>query len=401
MKDLKNDFEILKTKVYGKPLVYLDSAASSLTPEPVVAAIAEAYRSYPANVHRGAHFLSDIGTTKYEQSRETIKNFINAEGADEIIFTSGTTDSINLVAHSFIDSHLCDGNEILLTEMEHHSNIVPWQIVAKKFNKTIRFVPVLDNGDLDLVAYQNMVNENTCLVAFTMCSNTLGTVNPITEMTKVAHEKGAKVLVDAAQAVSSCAIDVQYIDCDFLAFSGHKVFGPFGIGVLYGKSKWLNQMPPFKGGGSMIGEVTTVGSTYLDAPHRFEAGTPHIAGVFGLARAIQYVQDVGLDEIRTHERNLLKTLIAEMKQIDGIEFIGISESKNNIVSFLMQGTHPSDVGALLDRQGVAVRTGHHCTQPLMNRFKISGTIRASLSLYNDEHDLEIFIQALKKTKEFF
>lgn len=402
VKKVREDFPILKRKVRGgQNLVYLDSAASALKPNSVIERMDYYYRNETSNVHRGAHFLSEQGTIAYEEARSQVAEFIGAKTSSEIIFTRGTTESINLVAQSFGRSVLKAGDEIILTELEHHSNIVPWQIVAKEKNCTIRVVPISDNGDLDYEAFLKLLNEKTKIVALTWCSNALGIANPIQKYIESAHRVGARVLVDAAQAVSNRVTDVQALDCDFLVFSGHKIFGPYGIGVLYGKMELLELMPPYQGGGSMIAEVRWEETTWAEVPHKFEAGTPAIPEAIGLAAALQYVKTLDLKKIAAHEDLLLNFATKEISEIPGIEIHGLSENKCAIVSFSADWAHASDIGSLLDQQGIAVRAGHHCCQPLMRRLGVPATVRASFSIYNTLEEVAFLRNGLLKAKEFF
>ncbi|HRP90655.1 MAG TPA: cysteine desulfurase [Edaphocola sp.] len=399
MKDfesIRKDFPILSQQIYGKPLVYLDNGATTQKPQIVIDTLKEYYEEYNSNVHRGVHFLSQKATDKEEGARELIRAFINARAAKEIIFTKGTTDAINLLAYSFGKKHLKPGDEIIVTEMEHHSNILPWQIACEDRGGILKFLPLTKNGELDLENFQDLITPKTKLIALTWVSNTLGTVNSIREIIRVAHEKNIHVFVDAAQSIQHLPTDVQDLDIDFLAFSGHKIYGPTGIGVLYGKSELLSELPPYQSGGSMIKEVSFTGSSYADLPFRFEAGTPNIAGIIGLGAAIQYVQEIGLENIAQREHQLLEYLSSELQKIENVRIIGTAENKAATVSFLVGNIHPYDIGELLDKQGVAVRTGHHCCQPIMDKYQIPGTVRASLGLYNNEEDIDTFIKALKK-----
>lgn len=398
-RNLRGDFPALEQSVYGRPLVYLDTAATALKPKSVIETLHDFYQRETANVHRGAHFLSHSATEKFEQSRVHVKKFIGAADEREIVFTRGTTDSINLVAQTFGRQNLKAGDEIILTEMEHHSNIVPWQILAEELALKIRWVPVDEAGELIVSEYKKLLNEKTKLVSLTHCSNAIGTVNPVQELTRMAHSAGAKVLVDAAQSVTFLPIDVQDLDCDFLAFSGHKLYGPFGVGVLYGKLDLLESLKPPHGGGGMIHLVTKERSTFLGSPQKFEAGTPHIAGVIGLGAAIDYVQSLGREAIGSREKLILNEAVKKLGSVKGLKFIGTSTTRTNIVSFIIEGLHASDIGQILDQQGVAIRTGHHCAQILMNRFSIPGTVRASFGVYNCTEDVDILVQALEKAKE--
>ncbi|EQC45990.1 aminotransferase class V-fold PLP-dependent enzyme [Bacteriovorax sp. Seq25_V] len=399
VKRVRNDFPELEILVHGKPLIYLDNAASTLKCLPVINAVNNHYSHEAANIHRGVHYLSESGTIKYEETRSRIQNFINARHAHEVLFTKGTTESLNLVAQSYVSDFLTKGDEILVSTMEHHSNIVPWQIAAQRVGATVREIPINDQGEILLEEYEKMLSEKTKIVSICHISNSLGTINPIKEMIDMAHKIGSIFVVDAAQSISHEPIDVQLLDCDFLAFSSHKMFGPTGIGVLYGKEELLNKMPPYQGGGDMIDVVSFDGTTYNELPHKFEAGTPHIAGGIALKYAIDYIESLKLESIYAHEKMLLDYATEEILKIDGIKIIGTAKKKASVLAFSMAGAHPHDIGTLLDRQGVAVRTGHHCTQPLMKRMGVPATTRASFSVYNTFEDVDVFIQALLKAKE--
>lgn len=396
---IRSEFPELTQTVHGKPLIYLDNAASTLKCQPVIDSLVQHYSKEAANIHRGVHFLSESGTMKYEETRSAVKSFINADHNYEIIFTKGTTDSINLVANSFAE-FINEGDEIILTTLEHHSNIVPWQIMANKRGAKVIEAPINDAGEILIEEYKKLLGPKTKLVATNHISNSLGTINPIKEMIKLAHEVGAKFLVDAAQSVAHLKVDVKDLDCDFLAFSSHKIFGPTGVGVLYGKEELLNKMPPYQAGGDMIDEVTFEKTTYNDLPHKFEAGTPHIAGVIALKAALDYVSDIGLDNIDEIEHELLEYATEKMSKIEGLTIIGTAKNKSAVVSFIIDGAHPHDIGTLLDRQGIAVRTGHHCTQPLMKRLNVPATARASFCFYNTKEEIDILVKAIEKTKEF-
>ncbi|RTZ39329.1 cysteine desulfurase [Candidimonas sp. SYP-B2681] len=399
--DRTADFPILSRQVHGRRLVYLDNGATTQKPAAVIDAERAYYELSNANIHRGVHWLSQHATDLYEQGRERVRSLLNAARLDEIVFTRGTTEAINLVAFSWGRSVLKEGDEILLTGMEHHSNIVPWQLLAQQTGAVIKVVPVTDSGELDLNAYRALLNARTKLVGVTHVSNALGTINPIVQMVNLAHEVGALVLVDGAQAVAHQIVDVQKLGCDFYAFSGHKLYGPTGIGALYARHDILKDMPPWQGGGDMIHTVSFDGSTFADAPQRFEAGTPNIAGVVGLDAAIKYVQDIGLTAIAAYEQNLLDSATAQLTLLPGIQMVGTAPNKAGILSFLVDGIHPHDLGTILDMEGVAVRAGHHCAMPLMTRFGIPGTARASLALYNTEEDIAALIVGLKKAQKMF
>jgi cysteine desulfurase/selenocysteine lyase len=397
---LREDFPILKTHNRGKPLIYLDSAASSQKPRQVVEAISNFYSNDYANIHRGIYELSEKSTRLYENTRISVKNFIHAPHADNIIFVKSTTEGINLVAESY-GQFLKSGDEIILSEMEHHSNIVPWYQLAKKLNLTLKIIPVTDEGRLDLAVYQTLFSSATKLVAVTHVSNVLGTINPIRAMADTAHEHGVPILVDGAQAVSHVPVDVTALDCDFYVFSAHKLYGPSGIGVLYGKKQYLDAMPPYQGGGSMIETVSFDHITYAASPQKFEAGTPNIAGVIGLHAAIQYVESIGVDAIFSHEQNLLQYAQNQLMDLTKLTVIGTATPKVGVISFVMDDIHPHDIGTSLDQAGIAVRAGHHCAMPLMKRFNIPAAVRASLGIYNNESDIDQFIHALYETKRFF
>lgn len=397
---IRNDFPTVKVKVHGsKDLVYLDSAATTLKPQPVIQRITDYYLNETSNVHRGAHYLSDVATGKFEGARQSIQQFINASSSEEIVFVRGTTEAVNLVAYSWMEPLLGPGDIILVSEMEHHANIVPWQIVAQKKQGMVQSIRVTDQGELDLEDLRAKLRQkNVKLVAITACSNTLGTVNDVELVVKMAHEVGAKVLVDGAQIVSQAAVDVQKMDCDFFVFSSHKIFGPTGFGALYTKKDILVNMPPWQGGGSMISKVSFDGTTFNDVPFRFEAGTPHIEGAVGTHAALEYIEEIGFTDIHTWESHLLDVATKGIQEIDGIRIIGQASRKAAILSFVLDGAHHSDVGQILDQMGVAVRAGHHCTQPLMARMGIVGTVRASFSIYNNLEDVQKFLEAVKKAQ---
>lgn len=397
---IRADFPILHQQVKGKPLVYLDNAATTQKPQAVMDALSSYYSTINSNVHRGAHTLSDLATRDFENARISVQRFINAPSEKEIVWTRGTTESINLVAHSFGRALLKAGDEILISAMEHHSNIVPWQIVAEQTGATLKVVPVTENAELDMEAFETLLNENTKLVSVVHVSNALGTINPVKNIVEKAHAVGAKVLLDGAQATPHWSIDVQELDCDFYAFSGHKVFGPTGIGVLYGKAELLEIMPPYQAGGEMILQVSFDGTTYNELPYKFEAGTPNIAGAIGLAAAIDYLNQFDRAQLAQQEEALLNATLEQAQQIEGIRLVGRAKHKAGVFSFLLEGAHPHDVGTLLDQQGVAVRTGHHCAMPIMDQFCIPGTVRASFAFYNTLEEVEQFFAALNKAKTF-
>lgn len=397
---IRADFPILHQQVKGKPLVYLDNAATTQKPQVVMDALNRYYRTINSNVHRGAHTLSDLATREFEGARETVQRFINARHSHEIIWTRGTTESINLVAHSWARSFLRAGDEILISAMEHHSNIVPWQLVAQQTCATLKVIPVTANAELDMDAFDRLLTDKTRIVSVVHVSNALGTINPVKDIVTKAHAKGALVLLDGAQATPHWFIDVQDLDCDFYAFSGHKVFGPTGIGVLYGKTSLLQSMQPYQGGGEMIEKVTFEKSTWNELPYKFEAGTPNIAGAIGLAAAIDYLNQFDRTRLTQHEHALLQACLEHAADMKDIRLIGRASDKAGVFSFLLEGAHPHDLGTLLDQQGVAVRTGHHCAMPIMDQFGIPGTVRASFAFYNTLDEVERFFAALEKAKTF-
>ena len=399
--NIRDQFPILHQKVHDHPLIYFDNAATSQKPLKVINAISEYYQQENSNIHRGAHYLSNQATEKYEKSREAVRRFINAKSTEEIILTKGTTESINLVASCLSQSLFKQGDEILISGLEHHANIVPWQIAAEKTGALLKVIPVLDSGELDMDAFKNLLNPKTKLLALSHISNALGTINPVEEMITLAKEKGALVLVDGAQSAPHMLVDVQALDCDFFCFSAHKIYGPTGIGVLYGKKAELEKMPPYQSGGEMIKEVTFKGTTFNDLPYKFEAGTPNIAGGIGLLAAIEFIEEVGLDHVARREAELLAYATKKLKELEGIQFVGEAKEKAAVISFLVDGIHPSDLGSVLDKLGVAVRTGHHCAQPIMDRFEIPGTVRASFAVYNTETEIDIFIEGIDKVKKMF
>jgi len=394
--DVRNLFPILNQKVNGKPLIYFDNAATSQKPKQVIEAIENYYSQYNSNIHRGAHYLANLATEAYEHSRQVIAQYLNAE-TQEINFVRGTTEGINLVAQTYGKANVKAGDEIIVSAMEHHSNIVPWQMLCEEKGATLKVVPIFDSGDLDMEAYEKLLSAKTKIVAVTYISNALGTVNPVQEIIAKAHEVGAVVLVDAAQAVQHKKIDVKALDVDFLAFSGHKVFGPTGIGILYGKRELLEAMPPYMGGGEMIDNVTFEKTTFNKIPYKFEAGTPHIEGGIVLGKAIEFVQEIGLDFIAEKEAELLHYGTQKLSAIDGLRFVGTAQEKCSVISFLVKDIHPYDIGTLLDKQGIAIRTGHHCCQPLMKRLQIEGTCRASFAFYNTAEEIDVFAKALEKS----
>jgi cysteine desulfurase/selenocysteine lyase len=394
---IRADFPILSQKVNGKPLVYFDNGATSQKPQVVIDAISRYYSEYNANIHRGVHTLSKLATDAYEQSRNTIQKHINAKQNYEIIFTSGTTFGINLVANGFA-SLLDAGDEVLVSALEHHSNIVPWQFLCEKTGAKLVVIPMNEKGELILSEFDNLLSEKTKIVAVNHISNALGTVNPIEYIIKKAHVVGAAVLIDGAQATPHLRPDVQALDCDFYVFSGHKVCGPTGVGILYGKEDWLRKLPPYQGGGEMIAEVTFEKTTYADLPHKFEAGTPNIEGGIVLGTAIDYMNTIGFDNIATYEHELLLYGTKRLQEIEGLTIYGTSENKASVISFNLEGIHPYDIGTIIDKLGIAVRTGHHCAQPIMNFYNIPGTIRASFAFYNTKEEIDIFVEAVIKAQ---
>lgn len=391
-------FPALRQQVYGKQLIYFDNGATSQKPQVVLDTLKQYYALENANIHRGVHYLSQQATSAYEQARRTIQTYIGAKSPDEIIFTKGTTDAINLVAFSFGEL-LKTGDEILITAMEHHSNIVPWQLLCERKGCVLKVVPISKKGELDLVAFDTLLNERTKLLAITHISNTLGTINPVQELIEKAHRAGAKVLLDGAQSIQHLQIDVKQLDCDFYCFSGHKVFGPTGIGILYGKEEILEKMPPYQGGGDMIAKVTFERTTYNTLPLKFEAGTPHIAGAIGLGSAIEFLNSLDLNAAAAHELELTKYAQGILDTFEGLHIIGEAKNKTSVVSFTIDHMHPFDIGTLLDKQGIAVRTGHHCTQPLMDFFEIPGTVRASFAFYNTKEEIDTFVAALERSMQ--
>ena len=398
---IREDFPILGREVYGKPLVYLDNGATTQKPRSVVEAMTHEYYNVNANVHRGVHFLSQQATELHEQARETVRSFLNARSTAEIVFTRGTTESINLVATTFGDAILKEGDEVIVSEMEHHSNIVSWQLVQARKGIRLRVIPITDEGELRLDEYEKLFNERTRLVSITHVSNVLGTVNPVKEMIRTAHAHGVPVLVDGAQSTPHFAVDVQDLDCDFFAFSGHKIYGPTGIGVLYGKEEWLDRLPPYMGGGEMIQNVSFERTTFNELPYKFEAGTPDYVATTGLAHALDYVTALGMDNIYAHEQALTDYAMEQMATIEGMRFIGTPKHKDAVISFLVGDIHHLDLGTLLDRLGIAVRTGHHCAEPLMHRMGIEGTVRASFGLYNTFEEVDALVAGIRRVARMF
>ena len=398
---IREDFPILSRTVYDKPLVYLDNAATTQKPLCVLDAMRDEYLNVNANVHRGVHYLSQQATDLHEAARETVRRFVNASSVNEIVFTRGTTEGLNLIASSFCEEFMHEGDEVIVSVMEHHSNIVPWQLQAAKRGIAIRVIPMNECGDIDMDAYKAMLNERTKLVSIAHVSNVLGTINPVKEITRIAHEHCVPVLVDGAQSTPHFRVDVQDIDCEFFVFSGHKMYGPTGIGVLYGKESWLDRLPPYQGGGEMIESVTFEKTVFEKLPFKFEAGTPDYVATHGLAKAIDYIESIGLDNISAHEKELTDYCMQRLSEIDGMRIFGTSSHKDAVVSFLVRDIHHLDMGTLLDRLGIAVRTGHHCAQPLMDRLGIQGTVRASFALYNTKEEIDILANGIARVSQMF
>ncbi len=395
----RHHFPLLRQSVNGKPLVYFDNAATSQKPQAVIDAMMRYYEAENSNIHRGVHYLSERATQSYEGVRGKVKTFLHAEDTKELIFVRGTTEAINLVAHCFGRAFVREGDEILVSGMEHHSNIVPWQMVCEERGAILKVIPITDTGELQLDAVPGLLTSKTRLMAVTHVSNALGTVNPVKDLIRLAHERGIPVLVDGAQAVPHVRVDVQDLDCDFYAFSAHKMFGPTGVGILYGKKKWLEQLPPYQGGGDMIKSVTFEKTIYNDLPYRFEAGTPNIGGGIGLGAAIDYLNELNMDAIRQFEHDLLVYATEQILTVPGVRIIGTAKDKAGVLSFVMEGIHPHDIGTILDVEGVAIRTGHHCAQPVMQRFGVPATARASFAFYNTKEEVDAFIKALYKVRE--
>jgi cysteine desulfurase / selenocysteine lyase len=395
---IRRDFPILQSKINGKPLVYFDNAATTQKPKDVIEALTKYYSEINSNVHRGVHFLSEKATNAYEAARKTVQRFINASKTEEIIFVRGTTEAINLIANSYGQNNIKEDDEIIVTTLEHHSNIVPWQMLCERTGAKLKVVPINNKGEIILDEFKILVNDKTKFVSVAYISNSLGTINPVKKIIDYAHSNNIPVMLDGAQAVQHTKIDVQDLDCDFFAFSGHKIYGPTGIGILYGKEKFLESMPPYQGGGDMIKNVSFEKTTYNDLPYKFEAGTPNIAGSIGLAAALNYVSDTGIDNIAKYERDLLDYGTKRMNEIEGMRIIGTADEKASVISFLVGKTHPYDVGTLLDQLGIAVRTGVHCTEPLMSFFKIPGTVRASLAFYNTKEEIDLLVKAVQRAQ---
>lgn len=401
VKRVREDFPILTREIYGRPLVYLDNGATTQKPRQVVEAMVDEYYNVNANVHRGVHFLSQQATDLHEASRETVRRFINAQSTSEILFTRGTTESINLLAFSFGEAMVKEGDEVVVSAMEHHSNIVPWQMMCERKGAQLRVIPMTDDGELQLEALEGLLNEKTRIVCCTQVSNVLGTVNPVKEVVRMAHEKDIPVLIDGAQSVPHMKVDVQDLDCDFFAFSGHKVYGPTGVGVLYGKEAWLEKLPPYQGGGEMIKNVSFEKTTYNDLPYKFEAGTPDYVATHALATALDYVSGLGMENIEAHEQELTRYALKRMQQIEGMHIFGGAKERDAVISFQVGDIHHLDMGTLLDRLGIAVRTGHHCAEPLMRRLGIEGTVRASFGLYNTKAEVDALVEGIEKIRRMF
>ncbi|MBQ8673812.1 MAG: cysteine desulfurase [Bacteroides sp.] len=401
IEQIRKDFPILERQVYGKPLVYLDNGATTQKPRQVVDAMSEEYYSVNANVHRGVHFLSQQATELHEASRETVRRFIHARSTNEIVFTRGTTESINLLASSFGEAFMKEGDEVILSVMEHHSNIVPWQLLASRRGIVIRVIPMNDRGELLIDEYRKLFSERTKMVSVAHVSNVLGTVNPVKELIAYAHSQGVPVLVDGAQSIPHMPVDVQQLDADFYVFSGHKVYGPTGVGVLYGKEEWLDRLPPYQGGGEMIQSVSFQKTTFNELPFKFEAGTPDYIGTTGLARALDYVSSLGMDQIAAYEQELTAYATRRLMEVSGMRILGTADAKGSVISFLVGNIHHFDMGTLLDRLGIAVRTGHHCAQPLMQRLGVEGTVRASFGLYNTKEEIDLLVAGVERVSRMF
>ena len=397
---IRENFPQLETTVNNHPLVYLDNAATTLKPKSMIDSLTHYYSFEVANVHRGVHSLSEIGTKHFEATRSHVAKFINAKFDHEIIYTKGTTESLNLIAHSFGKKYLNPGDEILISTLEHHSNIVPWQIIAQATGAALKVIPINELGEIDLIAFEKLLSSKTKIVSIAHVSNALGTINPIKQMIQIAHKHGAKFCVDAAQSVAHLKIDVQELDCDFLVFSAHKLLGPNGLGFLYGKEEILNEMPPYQGGGAMISEVTFEKTTYNILPNKYEAGTPAIAEVIAFKKALEFIESIGFETIESIEQELLTYATKKLKEISGLKILGEAREKSAVISFVIDGIHPHDLGVILDKEGVAIRTGHHCTQPLLKFFKVTSTARASFSFYNTNDEVDVFIKALNKAINF-
>lgn len=401
LNQIRQDFPILHRRVHGKPLIYLDTAATAQKPQCVIDAITDFYRTQNSNIHRSVHTLADEATAAYEKARQTIADFIHAQSKDEIVFVRGATEGINLVANTFGRAFLNAGDEVIISEMEHHANIVPWQILRDEKGIVLKVIPLLDNGELDLSVYEKLFSSKTKLVAVTQASNALGTINPIKNMIKIAHQHNIPVLIDAAQSIVHGGVDVQDLDGDFLVFSGHKLYGPTGVGVLYAKQQWLEKLPPYHGGGEMIEHVTLEKTTYAKPPYKFEAGTPNIAGAIGLAKAIEYLQKLGIEQIQAYEQDLLAYATEQLTHIEGLRILGNAQNKVPVISFVMDNIHAFDLTTMLDLEGIAVRSGHHCAMPVMQRFGVGASVRVSFGLYSTREEIDRLIQALQKIQPLF
>lgn len=398
---IRNDFPILNQQVYNKPLIYFDNAATTQKPQVVIDEELKIYSHENSNIHRGVHYLSEQLTQRYEDARKVVREFINAKHDYEVIFTSGTTESINTIAFSFGEKYISEGDEIIISTLEHHANIVPWQMLCERKKAILKVIPINDKGELLLDEYQKLISPKTKIVAVNQVSNALGTVNDVKKLIDIAHQQNIPVLIDGAQSIQHGNVDVQELDCDFFVFSGHKIYGPNGIGVLYGKEKWLNEMPPFMTGGEMIKKVTFEKTTFNELPFKFEAGTPNYVGAIGLVAAINYIQDIGLENIAVYEQELLDYATKKLESIDGLRIIGTAQKKVSVISFVLNNIHHYDAGMVIDKMGIAVRTGHHCAEPLMDRFNIEGTIRASFSFYNTKEEIDKLYEALLTVKQMF
>lgn len=398
---VRSDFPILNQRVYQKPLVYLDNGATTQKPKVVIDEVAKIYSQENANIHRGVHYLSEQLTQKYEDARKVVQEFIHAAHGHEVVFTSGTTESINTIAYSFGEKYIHEGDEIIISTLEHHANIVPWQMLCERKNASLKVIPVNDKGELLLDEYEKLIASKTKIIAVNHVSNALGTINDVKKIIDIAHQKDIPVLIDGAQSIQHGKVDVQELDCDFYAFSGHKIYGPNGIGVLYGKEKWLNELPPFMTGGEMIKNVTFEKTTFNELPFKFEAGTPNYVGAIGLAKAIEYIQGIGLENIESYEKELLEYATQKLSAVDGLKIIGTSAKKISVISFILKNIHHYDAGMVIDKMGVAVRTGHHCAEPVMHRFNIEGTIRASFAFYNTKEEVDRLCEALMTVKQMF
>ncbi len=401
IKKIRSDFPILHQMVHDSPLVYFDNGATTQKPDRVISRVQQYYENENSNIHRGVHYLSQEATSMHEEAREVIRKFINAPQSKEVIFTKGTTESINLVASSFGKKFISEGDEIIVSEMEHHANIVPWQLLCEEKGAHLKVIPIFEDGSLDMEAFKNLLSDKTKMVAIAHISNVMGIINPIKEIIDLAHAQNIPVLIDGAQGVSHTKVDVQALDCDFYVFSGHKLFAPMGVGVLYGKETWLEQMPPYQSGGEMIDQVSFEKTTFNELPFKFEAGTPNVGGALGLAEAIKYISEIGLDDIEAYEKDLLEYGTQKLLEIEGLRIIGTNANKASVISFVFEKIHHFDAGTILDQMGIAVRTGNHCAQPLMKRFGISGTIRAAFAFYNTREEIDMMVVAINRMRKMF